>query len=60
MKDHINMPLGSEEMKELLKETKETMATGIVKNNASGSTFTLIDLWRVQKKHKTLGSSTRW
>jgi hypothetical protein len=60
MKDHINMPIGSEEMKELLKETKETLASGAVKSNAPGSTFTQIDLWRLQKKHKTLGSSTRW
>ena len=48
------------ELKELFSETKESTATGIMKNNVSASTFTLVDLWRVQKKHKTLGSSAKW
>ncbi|MEP7165395.1 MAG: hypothetical protein ABI741_11915 [Ferruginibacter sp.] len=59
-KQAIITPIGENELKELLKETKETLATGISKNNASAATFTLLDLWRVQKKQKTLGSSTKW
>ena len=47
-------------MKELLSETKETIATGILKNNKTKRTFAVVDLWNMQKKHKTLGSSTKW
>jgi len=53
-------PVIKEEIKELLKETKETIAADILKNNGPDSTFTVVDLWRMQKKHKTLGSSTKW
>jgi len=53
-------PINKNEMKELLKETKETIATGIIKKIGSNQTFALVDLWRVQKKQKTLGSSTKW
>ena len=56
----ISVPIKQNEMKELLKETKETIAKDIIKNNATPTTFTIIDLWRVQKKKKTLGSSTKW
>jgi len=53
-------PIDKKEMKELFTETNETIATGNLKNNVSASTFALVDLWRVQKKKKTLGSSTKW
>lgn len=56
----ISVPIKQNEMKELLKETKETIAKDIIKNNTTPTTFTIIDLWRVQKKKKTLGSSTKW
>ena len=56
----ITVPIKQNEMKELLKETKETIAKDIIKNNTTPTTFTIIDLWRVQKKKKTLGSSTKW
>ncbi|MBC7535988.1 MAG: hypothetical protein H7258_09875 [Ferruginibacter sp.] len=53
-------PISKNEMEALLKETKETIATGILKNVSKKQTFGVIDLWRMQKKHKTLGSSTKW
>lgn len=56
----IVTPMIKEEMKELLKETEETIAACILKKDGRDSTFTVVDLWRMQKKHKTLGSSTRW
>ena len=52
----IVAPINEKELKELCTETKET----IYKNNLTNSTFAVVDLWRMQKKHKTLGSSTRW
>ena len=60
MSEGIIMPIDNNELKELLNETKETIATSILKNNSPAATFTQIDLWRVQKKKKTLGSSTKW
>lgn len=53
-------PIDKKEMKEFFTETNETIATGNLKNNVSASTFAMVDLWRVQKKKKTLGSSTKW
>jgi len=55
----IIQPINKDEMNELLKETEEKIATGFTKKTGSG-TFGIVDLWRMQKKHKTLGSSTRW
>ena len=52
----IVTPINEKELKELCTETKETIG----KNNGSNATFAAVDLWRMQKKHKTLGSSVRW
>ncbi len=60
MNKGIIIPIDNNELNELLSETKETIVTGILKNNSPAATFTQIDLWRVQKKKKTLGSSTKW
>ena len=60
MNKGIIIPIDNNGLNELLIETKETIATGALKNNGPATTFTLIDLWRVQKKKKTLGSSTKW
>ena len=40
-------------------KTKQPFAIGI---DIGGTTtkFGIVDLWRMQKKHKTLGCSTRW
>lgn len=55
----IVSPIIKDELKDLLKETKETLATD-VKSSKNKPGFGPIDLWRMQKKHKTLGSSVRW
>ena len=47
-------------MKEVLKETKETITKDVIVNNNTTKSFTILDLWRVQKLKKTLGSSTKW
>ena len=60
MSKGIIIPIDKDEMTELMKETKETISTCLSKDNSSATTFTVVDLWRMQKKHKTLGSSTKW
>ena len=52
----IVAPINEKEMKESCNETKEIIG----KKNGFNSTFAAVDLWRMQKKHKTLGSSVRW
>lgn len=54
------IPMNESEKKELLKETKETIATELLKKNGATKTFGVLDLWRMQKRQKTLGSSTKW
>jgi len=56
----IVIPMNETEKKELLKETKETIATDLLKKNGTNKTFGVLDLWRMQKRQKTLGSSTKW
>lgn len=46
-----------QEKKDGLKENNSAVETN---NNNSSYNFGIIDLWRMQKKHKTLGSSIRW
>ncbi len=58
--NNITVPIKQKEMKKILKETKETIAKGIIVNNITPKPFTILDLWRVQKMKKTLGSSTKW
>jgi len=52
----ITAPINGKETKELFNEAKGTIS----RNNATNPTFTALDLWRMQKKHKSLGSSIRW
>ncbi|HPH85381.1 MAG TPA: hypothetical protein PLC48_07960 [Ferruginibacter sp.] len=56
----IFTPVDKKGIDELLKETKETIASDLLLKKEKSSTFTVVDLWRLQKKHKSLGSSTRW
>ncbi|MBS1733983.1 MAG: hypothetical protein JST02_11865 [Bacteroidetes bacterium] len=58
--ESIIASVNREAMKELLDETKETLAPEFLKEKRSNHSFSVVDLWRMQKKHKTLGSSTRW
>lgn len=48
-------PMSKSDLKELLKETKETIATD-VKNQRS---FSVVDLWNVQKRQRTSISMRR-
>lgn len=54
------VPVNKEEIKELLVETKETLADAATLKPIKNKIFGAIDLWNLQKKHKTLGSSAKW
>ena len=54
----MGAPINKKDLKELLKETKETLAVDakIVTNNRS---FGVVDLWNVQKRQRTSASMMR-
>ena len=51
-------PVNKETLKELLKETKETLAVD-VKAEGNTPSFTAVDLWNVQKRQKTAATMSR-
>lgn len=55
----ISALMPKDDMKTTLKETKETNESRNKQNRGSHN-FGHLDLWRMQKKHKSLGSSIRW
>jgi len=52
------MPINKEELKELLKETKETLATD-AKTDGNNRSFGVVDLWNVQKRQRPTSSMMR-
>jgi hypothetical protein len=50
-------PINKNEIEETI---KEITSTHLQEKSSRKQTFFAIDLWRMQKKHKTLGSSVRW
>jgi hypothetical protein len=54
----IVMPINKEELKELMKETKETLATD-VKTGGNNRSFGVVDLWNVQKRQRPTASMMR-
>jgi translation elongation factor EF-1beta len=54
----MSAQINKEELKELLKETKETIAVDAKLENSNCS-FGAVDLWNVQKKHRTTSSMMR-
>ena len=53
----MNKHISEQEKKSLQHENN---ADCISESNNTYPVFAAIDLWRLQKKHKTLGTSTRW
>jgi hypothetical protein len=51
-------PVNQNEIKDLLKETKETLAMD-VKTEDNNPSFTVVDLWNVQKRQKTTATMMR-
>jgi hypothetical protein len=43
----IVTPINKDDMKELLKETKETLATNVLLNNSS--TFSELNMWKMRR-----------
>ncbi len=56
----IVTPINKDEMNELLKETKETLATHLIGNNAGIQKFGAVDLWKLRKNNKTTSSLRRF
>jgi hypothetical protein len=55
----IGAPINNEELKELLKETKETIAVDAKTDGNNNRSFGVVDLWNVQKKQRTTASMMR-
>ena len=56
----MGTPIGQTELKELLKETKETVATSYVRQGETDRTFGAIDMWNRQKQQRTSSQMRRW
>jgi hypothetical protein len=54
----IGAPINKKELKELLKETKESIAVD-AKNDGNNRSFGVVDLWNVQKRQRTTTSMMR-
>ena len=54
----IGMPVNKEDLKDLLKETKETLAVD-AKTDGNNRSFGVVDLWNVQKRQRTTASKMR-
>lgn len=55
----ITVQISKKELKELTKETKETLALD-VKAESNTKVFGAIDLWNAQKRQRTSLSKRRW
>jgi hypothetical protein len=55
----IVMPINKEELKELLKETKETLAVDAKTDDENNRSFGVVDLWNVQRRQRTTASMMR-
>ena len=55
----IVTPLNKDEMKELTKETKETLAPNAFQQTGN-QPFGSVDLWRVRKSYRTMVSMRRF
>jgi hypothetical protein len=54
----IVTPINKDEMKDLLKETKETLATNLF-NQPGKETFGAVNMWRVRKSFRSTASLRR-
>jgi hypothetical protein len=55
----IGAPINKKDLKELLKETKETIAVDAKTEGNNNRSFGVVDLWNVQKKQRTTSSMMR-
>lgn len=54
----VGTPLSKKDLKELLQETKETLAVDF-KNDSNSRTFSHLDLWNLQKRQKSASGMRR-
>lgn len=54
----VGTPLSKKDLKELMTETKETLAVGLNISN-SKRTFSHLDLWNLQKRQKSASAMRR-
>jgi hypothetical protein len=52
----VVIPINKQQMKELTKETKETLAGNVITSRVFGS----VDLWNSRKNQRTTTSMRRW
>ncbi len=55
----MSAPVNKSELKELLKQTPETLATNVKLTDADRS-FSSVDMWNLRKKHRTTLQMRRW
>ena len=55
----IGTPISKKDLKELTKETKETIATNVATEEHQRS-FGAVDMWNVRKRQRTSASMSRW
>ena len=55
----IGAPINKKDLKELLKETKETIAVDAKTDGINDRSFGVVDLWNVQRKQRTTASMMR-
>lgn len=55
----IGTPISKKDLKELTKETKETIAVDAANEDQQRS-FGVVDLWNVRKKQRISASLNRW
>ena len=56
----VVIPINKEQMKELTKETKETLAAHALQNDEGNRSFGSVDLWNARKQQRTMASMRRW
>jgi len=54
----VGTPLSKKDLKELLTETKQTLAVDL-KNGNNNRTFSHLDLWNLQKRQKSASEMRR-
>lgn len=54
------IPINKEQMKELTKDTKETLAAHAIHTEEGNRSFGSVDLWKARKQQRTMTSMRRW
>ena len=54
------IPINKEQMKELTRETKETLAVHALHTDEGNRSFGSVDLWNARKQQRTMVSKRRW